>query len=134
MRRVLEFKAKLHTQREKLVASVMNGIAQRPSELLLAVVEACVKSNFGHLVWSVRGSTGPTALSRIVDKCFKWPNDLEANVCETLKLKASKALIKISIIKIPMVFSTQNTIVVPPMLVERQDDLRRLVVNLNTMS
>lgn len=94
MRHVLEFKAKLHTQRETLLASVMNGIAQHPSELLLAVVEACVKSNFGHLVWSVRGLTGPKALSRIVDKCFKRPNDLEANVRETLKLESSKALIK----------------------------------------
>ena len=133
MKIVMAFKAKLHTQREILVASVMNRIAQQPSELLLAFVEACVRSQFGHLFWSVQGSTDPKMLTRIVDNCFSWPNGLAANIREMLNLEASKALVKISIVKIPMVFSTQNTIVVPPVLVERQNDLRRLAVDLNTM-
>lgn len=92
-----------------------------------------MKSQIRHSFWSVQRSTDPRTLTSIVDKCFNWPNGLAANIRESLKLEAPKALIKMSIVRIPMVFSTRNTIVVPPMLVERQNDLRRLAVNLNDM-
>jgi hypothetical protein len=127
---VLEFKAKLHAQEDARVASVMNKIASRPPEILLMIVEACVKPQLRQ--WSVQGSTDSTVLSRIATKCFSWPDGIVANMRDMLEVEASKALIKATIIKIPLVFTTQNTIEIPPMLRDRRNDLRHLALDLDT--
>ena len=112
------------------MARIMNKLEFSP-ELLVEVVELTVKSRLGNR--RIPGPVDSAVLTKVVDKCFKWPRGLAANARNILKLEGSKALVKIRIVKIPMVFSTQNTIAVPPVLVERQDDLRRLAADLNTM-
>jgi hypothetical protein len=124
---VLKFNSDEQTRRVARAASLMDRVTSMVPELMLKVVEACVKSQFGH--WNVQKST---VLSELADKCFEWPDSVTDNTRDILKLEAANALIKVGIVQITMKISVQNTMVVPPLLVERQNDLRRLALDLHT--
>ena len=124
---VLKFKVDEQIRREARAASLMDRVTSTIPELMIKVVEACVKSQFGH--WSVHQST---VLSELADKCFEWPGGATDNTRNILSLEAADALIRVSIVQITMEFSAQNTIVVPPLLVGRQNDLHRLALDLHT--
>ena len=111
------------------MARIMNKLEFSP-ELLVEVVELTVKSRLGNR--RIPGPVDSAVLTKVVDKCFKWPRGLAANARNILKLEGSKALVKIRIVKIPMVFSTQNTIVIPPLFTKTKNDLRRLTLDLDT--
>lgn len=128
---VLQFRAEVHKRREERTASIMNRVASLPSELLLEVVEACVESQVG--CWNVQDSPVQPALAYLADKCFfAWPRGITDDTRNTLRLESANALIKASIVQIPMAFAPHNRLVVPPLLVERQHDLRRLALDLHT--
>jgi hypothetical protein len=59
-------------------------------------------------------------LAYLADKCFfAWPGGITDDTRNTLSLKIANALIKASIVQIATAFSQHNTLVVPPLLVER---------------
>lgn len=105
----------------------MNRCASLAPELLIGIVKACVESQVSY--WNINRST---MLAKIANKCFAWPNGIADETRKVLRLEAMNALLKVSIVKIPMEFSLQNTITIPPLLVERQEDLRRLTLDLHT--
>lgn len=98
-------------------------------ELLIAVVEACVESQYSS--WDAKDST-VQGLTSLAGTCFKWPRGVTQATRNILNLEAAGALIKNSIVKIPMSFSPQNTVILPPLLVEREHDLRQLSLDLHT--
>lgn len=106
------FNTELYDQRETCVVRIMNKLESSP-DLLIEVVELTVKSRLGDR--RIPGPIDSAVLTRVVEKCLKWPDGLAANARNILELEASKALVKVNIIKIPMVFSTQNTIVISPL-------------------
>lgn len=107
----------------------MDRVVSLASELMIGVVKACVESQYG--CWNAKDTT-VQGLTNLATRCFTWPRGVTQATFNILKLEAAEALIKTSIVTIPMVFSAQHTVILPPLLVERRDDLRHLSLQLHT--
>jgi hypothetical protein len=129
---VLKFKANEQNRREARLASLMDRVTSLIPELMLEVIEARVKSQFSQ--WAVRQSTvrQPVVLDDLAGMCFAWPRGVTSGTRDILKLQAAKALLKNTIVRVPIEFSVQNTLIAPPLLVGREHDLRHLALDLQT--
>jgi hypothetical protein len=124
---VLKFKTDMHAQREARVASVMTRVVSLIPEMMLEVIKASIRSQIGGY-WNVQPTT---ILASVADQLFIWPDGLTDSKRKTLQLELENALIKAMIVKITMNFTPQDTINVPPLLMGKQNDLRRLALDLH---
>lgn len=107
----------------------MDRVASLAPELMIGVVKACVESQYS--CWDAKDMT-VQRLTNLASRCFTWPRGVTQATRNILKVEAAEALIKISIVKLPISFSPQNTVILPSLLVERKDDLRHLSLDLHT--
>ena len=106
----------------------MSRVVSLLPELMIQVIETSIKSQIGGY-WGIGTSN---VLVDVADQFFMWPEDLADSTRNILKLEVENALFKKSIVKIAMDFTAQDTIMVPPLLIGRQNDLRRLALDLHT--
>lgn len=127
---VLKHKADEFRHREDRIANVFNRLTDSsfPRELLLNVIEATVQRQWvSHWI-----ATQPGSLENMTRTLFLWPNNIPQSTRDFFQQQAVQALLKISIIAIPVGFTVQATFLTPPLLAGHEQHLRNLVLDLKT--
>lgn len=99
-----------------------------PSEMLMAVLEAAIRSE--RLQWR---ATQPESLKAAVDEFLAWPSAFDANMRTQLQEVAGRALLKKAIIELPADFTLNNgttELVLPPAIVGNEKHIRHLVLEI----
>jgi hypothetical protein len=121
---VLRLKAIEQAPNEEPVLSVMNRLVgpSFPTELLLKVIETLVGSQMPYC-----GIAKSDKLETLAGKCFNWPRNISDSARGCLQRMATKALLKLSTIKIPEDWWT-----ILPVLRGEESHICRLVLELDT--